>query len=241
VPDAHYENPALAALYDLESGWSRDRHFYLALASGEPNSILDLGCGTGLLCNEYAAKGHEVTGVDPSKAMLNIARGKPFGSKIEWVHGTAQTYSSANRFDLIVMTGHAFQVLLEEKDVAAAFGTMHSHLKPDGVTVFETRNPDINWADRWNQNYILQGLNGSVSVSRRVKSARNSLIEFETAYSLPSGMLVSASILRFWSRNEIEILAAKAGLGIDWLLGDWDGAAFDANISEEMIFSVRAQ
>lgn len=240
MPDAHYENPALAALYDLESGWSHDRDFYLSLVSGKSMAILDLGCGTGLLCAAFAERGHLVTGVDPSPPMLDIAGGRSYGSKIEWVHGTAQTYSSTNRFDLIVMTGHAFQVLLAEKDVAAVFDTMHSHLKPDGVAVFETRNPAINWADRWNQNYILQGANGPVSVSRRVKSAKNSLIEFETTYSLPSGMLVSASILRFWSRNEIEILAAKAGLRINWLLGDWDGAAFDSDISEEMIFSVRA-
>ncbi|MFK4255705.1 methyltransferase domain-containing protein [Agrobacterium tumefaciens] len=51
MPDLHYEHPALAALYDLDSGWSIDRDFYLGSASGEQKRILDIGCGTGLLCD----------------------------------------------------------------------------------------------------------------------------------------------------------------------------------------------
>lgn len=74
MPDLHNENPLLAELYDIDSGWSEDRRYYLDLAGQEPKSILDLGCGTGLLCDAYAAAGHRVTGVDPAKAMLDVAR-----------------------------------------------------------------------------------------------------------------------------------------------------------------------
>lgn len=48
MPDLHYEHPDLAEIYDLDSGWSVDRDFYLDLASGSPKQVLDLGCGTGL-------------------------------------------------------------------------------------------------------------------------------------------------------------------------------------------------
>ncbi|MBX3074382.1 class I SAM-dependent methyltransferase [Candidatus Obscuribacterales bacterium] len=83
--------------------------------AGEPSRvILDLGCGTGLLCNAYAERGHHVTGADPSNAMLEVARKKPFGSAIEWIQASAQSFRSSKRFDLIIMTGHAFQVLLED-------------------------------------------------------------------------------------------------------------------------------
>ncbi len=72
--DLHYTDPALAELYDLDSGWSVDREFYLNLAGSTPKRILDLGCGTGLLGDALAARGHEVTGVDPAAAMLEVAR-----------------------------------------------------------------------------------------------------------------------------------------------------------------------
>ena len=141
--DLHYEHPALAVLYDLDSGWSIDRDFYLGLASGGQKRILDLGCGTGLLCDAYASLGHQVTGVDPARAMLDVARTKPYGSNVEWIESTAQSFRSEKRFDLIIMTGNAFQVFLEDQDILAVFETMRIHLAPGGVIAFETRNPAV--------------------------------------------------------------------------------------------------
>jgi SAM-dependent methyltransferase len=240
MADAHYDNPALAELYDLDCGWSPARDFYLSLASSAPRSILDLGCGTGLICNEFAARGHAVTGVDPSPAMLDIARRKQHGGTIEWILSTAQNYRSAKRFDLIIMTGHAFQVLLDEQEVEAAFDTIRMHLKPGGIAVFESRNPAINWADRWNHDYVLDGQNGPIPVSRRVLSNNNGLIAFETRYALKSGTLTSASVLRFWTRREIERHAARSALVGERLMGGWDEAPFDPETSEELIFMLQA-
>ncbi len=126
MTDNHYENSKLAAVYDLDSGWSVDREFYLALASSPQMSILDVGCGTGLLCNEYAARNHKVTGVDPSLAMLDVARGKQHGKKVEWVQAFAQEFELNKSFDLIIMTGHAFQVLHNNDDISATFKTCTS-------------------------------------------------------------------------------------------------------------------
>ena len=67
MPKLHYEHPDLAALYDLDSGWSVDRDFYLGLATGGPKRILDLGCGTVFLCDAYASLGHQVTGANPAR------------------------------------------------------------------------------------------------------------------------------------------------------------------------------
>ncbi len=145
MTDNHYVNPKLVEIYDLDSGWSNDRDFYLSLAGPQRQTILDLGCGTGLLCNAYAATNHDVTGVDPSPAMLDVGRRKPHGNEIEWVQSFAQTYRSDKLFDLIIMTGHAFQVLLEDVDVLKTFSTMRKHLKQGGLVAFESRNPLIDW------------------------------------------------------------------------------------------------
>jgi SAM-dependent methyltransferase len=109
--DPHYVNPKLVELYDLTCGWSADRDFYLSLAHPSRQRILDLGCGTGLLCDAYAARNHDVTGVDPAASMLDVARRKPHGKDVEWVRSSAQTYRSEKRFDIIIMTGHAFSGL----------------------------------------------------------------------------------------------------------------------------------
>jgi 2-polyprenyl-3-methyl-5-hydroxy-6-metoxy-1,4-benzoquinol methylase len=240
LPDNHYVNAQLAELYDLDSGWSADRDFYLALASAQPQNILDLGCGTGLLCHAYAAKGHSVTGVDPSPAMLEVARRKPNGGTIEWVQGYSQNYRSDKRFDLIIMTGHAFQVLLEDDDIAQTLCTIKQHLSPDGLAVFESRNPAFNWQANWNYDITLESPTGTVHESRRFISMQNNRLFFELTYEFSDHSLKSASELRFCSRQEIEDQIIASGLHLVSVLGDWDGKPFEERASQEMIFKAKA-
>ncbi len=241
VPDNHYENLKLAEIYDMDSGWSVDRDFYLALAGPERQSILDLGCGTGLLCDAYAAKRHSVTGVDPSSAMLEVARRKPQGKDIEWVQSFAQTFQSDKNFNLIIMTGHAFQVLLDDSYILATFSVIKKQLAPDGIAVFESRNPAIDWAKQWDYEMELALPELVVRESRRFLSMENDRMKFELQYQFPDETLVSLSELRFQSAKEIEDKLVSSGLVVEKLLGDWDGSKFDAATSEEMIFVVKAK
>lgn len=239
MPDAHYDNPLLAELYDLNSGWSPDRDYYLSLASGGSKNILDLGCGTGLLCNEYAARGHNVTGVDPSPAMLNIARRKPHGEKIEWVQDSAQTFRTNKRFDLIIMTGHAFQVLLTDDDVATSFSSMRKHLKPDGNIAFEARNPLIDWPKRWNYEVTRELEGQRIIVARRFLAMNGDQMTFEISYRFPHETLISTSVLAFHSKDTIEKHLSLCNLRIKTILGGWSGEPFDETTSEEMIFTAQ--
>lgn len=229
-------------MYDLDSGWSKDRDFYLALANKPHMTILDVGCGTGLLCNEYAARNHTVTGVDPSSSMLNSGREKTCGKKIEWVEASAQEFELNKLFDLIIMTGHAFQVLLTDHDVTAAFENMRDHLKQDGLIVFESRNPAIEWANNWNYDMqIALPDGGTVEESRRFISLNDNRMSFELRYQFPDELLTSHSMLRFWTLLEIQSHLSALGLFAEQIFGDWDGKEFDEKKSEEMIFLVRRQ
>lgn len=234
--DRHYRDPALAALYDLGCGWSADRDFYLALAAGGQKRILDLGCGTGLLCDAYAVAGHDVTGVDPADAMLAVAREKPNGSKIDWHLSSAQAFRTARRFDLIVMTGHAFQTLHREDDIRKALATMRDHLADGGTIAFETRNPAIDWAAVWDYDTKLNLSDTLVRETRRFVHRRGRRLSFELRYSFPDKELVSPSEISFYSRSEIEAQLGAAGLRVRALYGDWDKSAFNEGSSQEIIF-----
>jgi len=239
MPDNHYVNSRLAEIYDLDSGWSIDRDFYLSLAGPQPQTILDLGCGTGLLCNAYAAMHHDVTGVDPSTAMLEVARRKPYGNEIEWVQSVSQTYQSNKLFDLIIMTGHAFQVLLEDIDVLQTFSTMRKHLKRGGSVAFESRNPLIDWEKEWNYDMVIELPDSTVHESRRFLTMEHDRMSFELRYQFSDETLVSTSQLRFLSKKDIDERLTASGLCSDKVIGDWDGTPFDES-SKEMIFIVRA-
>ena len=241
MPDLHYTHPRLAEIYDLGNSGAEDRDFYIAQAGPPPQAILDLGCGTGLVCHAYAALGHRVTGVDPAAAMLKVAKHGPHGSDIRWVQANAETFRTKSRFDLIIMTGHAFQVLLSDAQVSAAFRTMAHHLKPDGHVVFESRNPNIDWDKRWALDRRLPGPNGDIHAQRRLlgMSDDGAYISFAWDYNFGDEVLTSESTLRFLSHEEIIRFAAAAGLELSMLYGDWNHTPFNAKTSPEMIFKFR--
>jgi SAM-dependent methyltransferase len=233
-----YQDPKIAEIYDAANPLADDGRFYLALAGQQACSVLDLGCGTGTLCVALAERGHSVTGVDPAGAMLAVARRKPHAEQVEWIKATAQSFRSEKRFDLIVMTGHAFQTLLTDDDVLAALETMRMHLNEGGRVAFETRNPNVDWAAEWagRQRLIHMPSGEEVLETLEVTSRGGVFISFQTGYRFPHVLLTTNSTLRFPSREHAEALMTRVGLVVREVFGDWNSSAFDATESREIIF-----
>lgn len=54
----------------------------------ECRRIIDVGCGTGALCSAFSIRGFEMTGVDLSARMLEVARGKEGNEGIEFLQAS---------------------------------------------------------------------------------------------------------------------------------------------------------
>jgi 2-polyprenyl-3-methyl-5-hydroxy-6-metoxy-1,4-benzoquinol methylase len=66
-----FYDPRLVAIYDTVNPVAEYERFYLDPASKlSASSIIDIGCGTGLLTCELAKRGHRLFGIEPSKAIL---------------------------------------------------------------------------------------------------------------------------------------------------------------------------
>lgn len=232
MPDSIFTDPRMAALYDAFNLWGDDTEFYLRLAGEDPKRVLDLGCGTGRLAVALAGRGHDVTGLDPAAAMLAVARRRPGGARIRWVEGDARDSDLGERFDLAVMTGHAFQVFLEDDDVRHLLRSVARHLAPGGCFAFESRNPLAREWEEWTaaasrERVQVDGV-GEVEAEWDVTGTEGDRVSFETHYRLiGSGeRLVGSSTLRFMPQTAIADHLARAGFGrVQWL-GDWTGAPF---------------
>jgi ubiquinone/menaquinone biosynthesis C-methylase UbiE len=231
-----YEQSCIAEIYDLANPPGPETDFYVSLAGPRPRSVLDLGCGTGTLCSAFATRGHKVTGVDPAAAMLAVAKRKPFAQRIEWVKSCAQSYTSDRRFDLVLMTGHAFQILLTDPDMVAALATMRRHLKPHGRIGFETRNPQLDWAAEWASRPPRKLPGTQLIETLEITGKINEFISFKTLYRSPDRTLSTESTLRFPSREHLKDLISRSGLRIRNTFGDWDGTTFEPERSREIIF-----
>ncbi|MEU1306123.1 class I SAM-dependent methyltransferase [Streptomyces shenzhenensis] len=71
---------------------------------GRPADVLDLGCGTGSLALLAAERGHHVTGVDLSPAMVDLARAKTAGRDAVFLVGDAAAPPvGERRFDTVLV------------------------------------------------------------------------------------------------------------------------------------------
>jgi SAM-dependent methyltransferase len=122
--------------YPLAEQWAQATR-----ATGEPH--LDLACGTGRMALHMAALGYQVTGVDIAVHMLAHARQKATqqAAMIEWVLADVRTFQLQQLFAFIYLLGNAWQFLLTQEDQEALLARVREHLHPEGVFLFETRNP----------------------------------------------------------------------------------------------------
>jgi len=171
--------------------------------------------------------------------MLELAKENDKNKKVDWVHAKAQDYTSFILFDLIVMTGHTFQVFLTDEDVLAVFKVIKKCMAKNGLFVFETRNPSINWIKRWSDNTkTIQSKSGeTVAVSTNSFKQKDDKISFTHHYKFPNKTIKSSSTLRFLSRDKIKKLLEQEGLKIIEIYGYWDYSPVNDE-SLEMIFKV---
>jgi SAM-dependent methyltransferase len=221
VPDY---DARLVALYDLDNPDGPDHDHVRALADEiDARSIVDLGCGTGLLTVSLARPGRRVVGIDPSATMLAYAATRPGADDVTWVRGDSR-HIPAGLFDLATMTGNVAQHI-PDPAWPRTLTDLHAALRDGGALVFETRNPHarawVTWA-------------GAEPTSRQ--TAHGPLREWmETDELAPGRVLLTAYnefedtgdlvvehvTLEFRSREQIERQLADAGFVVTQVWGDW--------------------
>lgn len=104
----------------------------------ERASILDLGCGFGSPLGAYLLdKGHEVTGVDSSDALIARARAElPEG---RWIVGDMRSLDLGETFDGILAWNSSFH--LSQADQRAFFPVVARHAGPSAAFLF-TSGPE---------------------------------------------------------------------------------------------------
>jgi SAM-dependent methyltransferase len=249
VADANqvFEDETAAAIYDHFNRWSVGDDFYLELARESGGQVLDLGCGTGMLACRIAQEGLEVVGVDPAEGMLQVARTRPGTHKVAWIKSDGQGFELPQRFDLVYMTGHAFQALLTDEDVVAVLANVARHLAPAGRLAFETRNPLARAWESW-----------TPEKTRSIVDTReHGRIEqfFEATADADSGVVaiaqhdryldkgldrVGRSRIRFISQQRVADLLTRAGLGAVAWYGSWDRSPFSPGSREIIVVARRA-
>ena len=81
-------------------------HYGLDLKNQKPLKklkILDIGCGGGFLCEPFSKLGATITGIDPSKDNIKVAKlhSKKMNLNINYIHSSPENLNLKNEFDVI--------------------------------------------------------------------------------------------------------------------------------------------
>jgi SAM-dependent methyltransferase len=237
-----YGDPDLVALYDLDNPGGADHDHYRALAaSQDARRIIDLGCGTGLLTRSLAAPGRVITGIDPSRTMLDWARRQPGAEAVTWVEGDATAIAPTGDVDLVLCTGNAI-MHLDREDLRVALDRIHAALRPGGVVSFESRHPEARAWEQWTREATYGERDtalGRLTEWLEVTEVTGERVAFDAHNVLPTGEdRVSTTVLHFRAAGTFRTALHDAGFGDVEVDGGWRGEDVTA-ASRLLVFRAR--
>jgi 2-polyprenyl-6-hydroxyphenyl methylase / 3-demethylubiquinone-9 3-methyltransferase len=120
-------------------GYFKKKLFNELNVDPQGKTALEVGCGGGILCEEIARLGFEVTGIDPSEHSLRIAasHAQAVGLRINYEQGAGEAIPYRDdSFDIVFCC----DVLEHVRDVAQVIAEISRVLKPGGVFCYDTLN-----------------------------------------------------------------------------------------------------
>jgi SAM-dependent methyltransferase len=178
--------------------------------------------------------------------MLRVARSRAGAERVAWIKADGQTLRLPQRFDLIYMTGHAFQALLTDDDAIAVLRNARDHLTPGGRFAFESRNPArkawLSWTPD-NRRVVKTADHGRVEeFFDTVADPRTGIVDITHHYRLLDAdkTIVGRSRIRFVDLVHLARLLTAANLAPVVWYGDWDRAPLSATSREFIAVTRRA-
>jgi ubiquinone/menaquinone biosynthesis C-methylase UbiE len=146
----------------------------------ESDLILDLGCGTGKMTVELARRGYDMTGIDYSEEMLEIARdtAEKRGLKnILWLNQDMREFELYGTVGTVVSCLDCMNHLTNRSDFKSCLSLVHNYLVPDGLFIFDI-NGKAKFSNVYAKNsYVMEG-EGSVCVWQNYYNEKSGICDF---------------------------------------------------------------
>jgi ubiquinone/menaquinone biosynthesis C-methylase UbiE len=246
---------AYARFYDLDLGDVDEDLFMIrqfAARSGSP--ILELACGTGRVLLSLAGEGHDVTGLDVSPAMLEVARRKlaaaGLDARVSLVAQDMRHLALRKRFNMVLVALSSFSHLLTTGEQLSTLARVYKHLKPGGLLLLDVFNPDLQrlrdfrgqvsmdkvLTDPGSGRRVLKFRTETVDLAQQVINVTYIVDEVDEEGHVQRTLFPFS--MRYLFRYELELLLRHAGFQVEAIYGSYELDEFGDD-SEQMVAVAR--
>jgi SAM-dependent methyltransferase len=231
------EYDIIAPFYDIEHAhFSEDLDLYSNYAELCGGKILELGCGSGRALLPLAREGYDITGVDSSAAMLELAqqqvREERLTARCHLVQQDIAALDLKQKFRLAFIALGSFAHILTRQAQKQVLAGIRAHLSPGATFIVDISNADARYMEDLSGQILHQGTwqeeNGEyythfVSPASATQQHLLELTHFYDRYK-QGGMVqrtVVTTSLYLFERAEIELLLEQAGFAVKAVHGDY--------------------
>lgn len=199
----------------------------------DTRTILDIGCGTGRHAVEFAKNGYEVTGIDSSVQMIDIAKKRfscnvPLSNPPVFYQGDARNFNLARQYDVVVSLFHVISYQATDTDLEQAFVTIKSHTKKNALFIFDIwYGPAVlhQKPEERQNHYVLDKYKITRSSTPAIDFKNNIVdVNYHLIISGPDGYedeITEVHRMRYFSCSQIEYWLQRCGFmmltGYEWL------------------------
>lgn len=188
-----------------------------------PRRVLDLPCGQGRHSIELARRGYEVTGVDLSPFMLDVARARAAaaGVQLRWLEGDMRRPPGGESFDVIINLFTSFGYFADPADDQLVLTAGMARLTAGGRYLLEVINGARIMNDFQSREWFTIGRAAVMEARTLDRSSQRMFVE--RTVSIPPDEETTVHALRLYTGEQLEAAMRSAGFGRVALYGDWNG------------------
>jgi SAM-dependent methyltransferase len=212
----------------------------LGLSTGE--RLLDVPCGQGRHAHLLAEAGFDVTGLDYSKHLLDVAKKRGTGPNLRYVQGDMRALPAKwdGRFAAVLNLFTSFGFFMDPADDVKVIREFARVLQPNGVLVWHGGSRDGVMAKFLSRDWWKSG-DGTMIAHERTFDPLSGILTIRSHWSGKKSSGEREHRIRLYTASRLAELCQQAGLIVEEAHDGWSSAPLTRRSSEMLLVARKSE